>query len=149
MAKLEIRPIGIKQANNFVNEFHRHHNGTIGHKFSIGLFDGDEMVGCAICGRPVSRHLDNGEICEINRLCVLEGIKNGCSMLYGACSRIAKEMGYRKIITYTLKSEGGSSLRASNFTDDGEAGGKMWTGERARDNGVPKEMKTRWFRDLK
>lgn len=146
---MKIRPIGIKEANDFVNKFHRHHNGTVGHKFSIGLFIGNEMVGCAICGRPVSRYLDNGLTCEINRLCVKEGVKNGCSMLYGACCRIAKEMGYEKIITYTLQSENGASLKASNFTCDGIAGGKMWTGKRKRDNGVPQEMKIRWHKDLR
>lgn len=57
-------------------------------------------------------------------------------------------MGYRKIITYILQSETGSSLKASNFICEGEAGGEMWTGSRARDNGVPKEKKTRWSREL-
>ena len=87
--------------------------------------------GVAICGRPVSRHLDDGLTLEINRLCT-DGTRNACSILYGACARIAKNMGYKRVITYILKSEG-------------EAGGKMWTGKRSgRDNGVPKEKKTRW-----
>lgn len=51
------------------------------------------MIGCAVCGRPVSRHYDNGLTCEINRLCT-DGTYNACSMLYGACCRVAKEMGY-------------------------------------------------------
>ena len=69
-------------------------------------------------------------------------------MLYGACCRIAKEMGYRKIITYILKSEDGASLKASNFICDGEAGGTHWTGERNKGQDIPNEMKTRWHRDL-
>lgn len=36
-------------------------------------------------------------------------------MLYGACCRIAKAMGYKKIITYILQSETGTSLKASQF----------------------------------
>ena len=49
------------------------------------------------------------------------------------------------MITYILKSENGASLKASNFICEGEAGGEMWTGKRSgRDNGVPKEKKTRW-----
>ena len=55
-------------------------------------------------------------------------------------------MGYRQIITYTLESESGTSLKASNFLDDGIAGGEIWTGKRKRDNGVPKEKKRRWRR---
>ena len=95
----EIRPITFREANDFVNNNHRHHNGTVGCKFSIGLYEAEKLIGVAICGRPVSRHLDNGEVCEINRLCTLGG-DNACSMLYGACARIAKNMGYKKIITY-------------------------------------------------
>lgn len=142
-----IRPITLKAANAFVNEYHRHHHGTVGCKFSVGLFEGDEMVGAAVCGRPVSRRLDNGEICEINRLCT-QGGANACSMLYGACCRIAKEMGYKKIITYILKSESGVTLRASNFTCEGIAGGTHWTGRRDKKQDIPYELKTRWSRVL-
>jgi hypothetical protein len=67
-------------------------------------------------------------------------------MLYSACVRAAKAMGYRLVVTYTLESEDGSSLKASNFEYDGIAGGKVWTGKRSgRDNGVPTEMKKRWI----
>lgn len=145
--KMEIRPIGLKPANNFVRKYHRHHKETAGHKFSICVCRGETIVGVAICGRPVSRYMDDGTVIEINRLCT-DGTKNACSMLYGACCRIAREMGYRKIVTYILESEMGSSLKASNFVCEGEAGGEMWTGSRARDNGVPREKKTRWVRVL-
>ena len=116
-----------------------------GHKFSIKVVDANgDTRGVAICGRPVSRYFDNGEILEINRVCT-DGSHNACSMLYGACSRIAKNMGYKKIITYILLSENGASLKASNFICEGEAGGEMWTGKRSgRYNGVPKERKLRW-----
>ena len=145
---LVIKPIGLKEANEFVAQFHRHHKPTVGHKFSISCVDDDRLCGVAICGRPVSRHLDDGKTLEINRLCT-GGTRNACSILYGACARIAKNMGYEKIITYILKSENGSSLKASNFIYDGEAGGEMWTGKRScRDNGVPKEKKQRWVKYL-
>lgn len=106
------------------------------------------MVGVAICGRPVSRHLDDGVTCEINRVCT-DGTRNACSMLYGACCRVAKEMGYEKVITYILESENGASLKASNFTCEGVAGGEFWTGKRNRGQDIPHEMKTRWIRRLK
>ena len=143
----QIRPITLKVANEFINKHHRHHGGTVGCKFSIALFEGEKMIGVAICGRPVSRRLDHGEICEINRLCTLGG-ENSCSALYGACSRIAKEMGYKKIITYILESESGISLKASNFSCDGEAGGTHWTGDRDRGQNIPYEKKLRWSRIL-
>ena len=144
---MEIRPITFKQASEFINKYHRHHGATVGHKFSVGCYDNDLLVGVAVCGRPVSRYLDNGVTCEINRLCT-DGTKNACSMLYGACCRIAKEMGYKRIITYILASENGTSLKASNFICEGEAGGTHWTGKRNRGQNIPSEMKTRWVRDL-
>lgn len=101
---MEIRPITLRVANDYVNQFHRHHNATTGCKFAIGLYEDDELHGSAICGRPVSRYLDDGFTLEINRVCT-DGILNGCSKLYGACVRIAKEMGYHKVITYILESE--------------------------------------------
>ena len=142
---IKIKPCTLKEANEYVSIFHRHHKPSAGHKFSVKVVDENDYVhGVAICGRPVSRYLDNGETLEINRVCT-DGTYNACSMLYGACARIAKDMGYRKIITYILLSENGASLKASNFICEGEAGGEMWTGKRSgRDNGVPKERKTRW-----
>lgn len=142
---LKIKPCTLKFANEFVQQYHRHHKPTTGHKFSISCVnEGGGVCGVAICGRPVSRHLDDGETLEVNRLCT-DGTYNSCSILYGACAKIAKAMGYRKIITYILMSEPGTSLKASGWICEGEAGGEVWTGKRSgRDNGVPKEKKWRW-----
>lgn len=144
-----MRPISLKDANLYVLKHHRHHKPCAGCKFCLSVYDDNRLCGVAICGRPVARAYDNGEILEVNRVCT-DGTKNACSFLYGAASRIARIMGYEKIITYTLKSESGASLRASGFTCEGEAGKEMWTGKRsARDNGAPKEKKNRWVRELK
>ena len=88
------KPITFRTACDFIALHHRHHKPTVGCKFSIGLYEENALIGVAVCGRPVSRHLDDGLTCEINRLCVVDGHYNACSMLYGACCRIAKEMGY-------------------------------------------------------
>ena len=70
-------------------------------------------------------------------------------MLYGAACRAAKALGYRRIITYTKKSEPGTSLKASNWVCDGEAGGTHWTGKRyAKSDLQMDEMKVRWHIDL-
>ncbi|WP_127059416.1 XF1762 family protein [Bacillus subtilis] len=79
--KLETRPITLKDACQFVDQNHRHHIGPQGHKFSIGLYDGDIIIGVIIAGRPVSRHQDNGITLEVTRCCVKEAYKNGISKL--------------------------------------------------------------------
>lgn len=142
---MEIRPITFHQAAEYVNTYHRHHKAPVGCKFCIGVYDNDVLHGVAICGRPVAKALDNGLTCEINRVCT-DGTPNACSMLYGASVRIARAMGYHKVITYILESENGASLKASNFTCEGIAGGTEWTGKRyaGKEQTAPHEMKTRW-----
>ena len=140
---VKIIPITLKEANTYVTENHRHHKAVVGCKFCIGLQDGEHLIGVAICGRPVSRYYDNGFTLEINQLCT-DGTRNACSKLYGACIRIAVAMGYERIITYTLQSENGASLKASNFICEGIAGGEHWTGNRNRNTEAPAEMKIRW-----
>ena len=126
---LEVVPMTLKEANAFVEQNHRHHGPVVGHKFSIGLSDGDKIVGVAIVGRPVARHLDDGWTLEVNRLCT-DGTRNACSMLYAAAWRAARAMGYKRIVTYILESENGASLRASGWKCVGQAGGLRWTGKR-------------------
>lgn len=103
---LDICPITLKEANAFVEQYHRHHKPVVGHKFYIGCTDGEKIVGVAIVGRPVSRYLDDGWTLEVNRLCT-DGTRNACSMLYAAAWRAAKAMGYKRVVTYILDSENG------------------------------------------
>ena len=140
---LEIVPITLRTANAFVTDYHRHHPAVTGCKFAIGCEDNGKLCGVAICGRPVSRYLDDGRTLEINRLCT-DGTRNACSKLYSASVRIAKAMGYKKVITYILESESGASLKASNFVCEGKAGGTHWTGKRDKGQDIPNQMKQRW-----
>src|SRR5207249_618334 len=89
---------------------HRHHPPPLSHKFSLAVADQGQIVGVLTAGRPVARMLDDGETLEVTRVCVVQA-KNACSLLYAAARRIAKDMGFRKVITYTLASEPGTSLR--------------------------------------
>ena len=145
---LELIPISLADANAFVAEHHRHHKPVTGHKFSVGCTENGCLVGVAIVGRPVSRFLDDGFTLEVNRLCTT-GTKNACSFLYAAAARAAKAMGYRKIITYTLDSEPGTSLRAAGWKCSGVAGGKRWTGKRRPVVDLyPPQMKLRYEKSL-
>lgn len=123
---MTVVPLTLKCANDFVIQNHRHHGKVQGCKFCIGAVDEKgKLRGVAIAGRPVSRYLDNGTTAEITRLCT-DGFKNACSFLYAACARIAKEMGYTKIITYILITENGASLKAAGWSEQGVCGGGNW-----------------------
>lgn len=125
MGKLEIIPIFQDEAFAFIQQHHRHHRKPVGSIFQIALTDGEKVVGVAVVGRPVSRMLQDGFTAEVNRLCT-DGTKNACSMLYAACWRAARELGYRKLITYILNTEPGTTLNAAGWKLIGERGGKSW-----------------------
>lgn len=146
---MKIIPMTIRDANEYVDKYHRHHSAVRICRFAIGCEKDGELVGVAICGRPLSRHLDDGLTIEINRLCT-DGTRNACSMLYGACCRIAKEMGYQRAVTYILETENGASLKASNFVYDGMTKGEGWNRpSRPRTTSSPTCKKKRFVRELK
>lgn len=115
--RLSIRPVTFRQAGAYVKALHRHNKAPRGHKFSIGCFADDVLVGVAMVGRPVARHIDDGLTAEINRTCT-DGYRNANSMLYGAAMRACKAMGYLRVITYTQEDETGASLKAAGFIRD-------------------------------
>ncbi|MDH5633624.1 MAG: hypothetical protein OEZ10_11595 [Gammaproteobacteria bacterium] len=141
---MRLVPLSLRQANEFVRYYHRHHKAATGHKFSIAVSDGVKIRGVAIVGRPVSRHADDGATLEVNRLCT-DGYKNACSFLYAAAWRAAKALGFTGIITYTLPEEGGASLRAAGWRFMGPAGGGSWSREnRERSDKHPLKEKVKW-----
>ena len=146
---LDLVPISLKEANEFVDRNHRHHGKVVGHKFSIACADTEsgEVVGVAIVGRPVSRYMDDGWTLEVNRCCT-NGRRNACSMLYAAAWRAARAMGYKKLITYILDTEKGTSLKAAGWKCVGQAGGLRWTGKRKPEVDLcPAQMKIRYEKE--
>ena len=151
---MKIKPFTLRAANEYVKKHHRHSKIVQGCKFCIAAIDNDNnILGIAIVGRPVSRRLDDGFTGEIVRTCT-EGFKNVNSFLYGACARIWKEMGGTKILTYTLETETGISLKAAGYIHTGTtqsfAKGKGWTTRKGREwqPKVHHVQKFRWERSL-
>lgn len=137
-------PLSLSDANEAVARWHRHHKPVIGHKFSIGAIQNGELVGAAIIGRPVARMLDDGMTLEVTRLAT-DGTRNACSFLYGRAARAAFALGYRRLGTYILATEPGTSLRAAGWRLIGKAGGGSWNREsRLRTDKHPTQEKMRW-----
>lgn len=142
--KFAVVPLPLAEANAFVAQHHRHHGRVVGHKFCLGVAIGELVRGVAIVGRPVARHLDDGLTLEITRVAT-DGAKDACSALYGACRRAAFAMGYKRLVTYTLASESGVSLRAAGYRLIGEAGGGAWGRKgRPRVDKHPLQVKLKW-----
>ena len=123
---LSIVPCTQSEAKAFVAQNHRHHKAPLGSIFQIACAEGERIVGVAIVGRPVARMLDDGWTVELTRLCT-DGTKNACSMLYSACWRAARNLGYRKLITYILDTEPGTSLTAAGWKCVGKVEGRSWS----------------------
>lgn len=127
-ARLRLVPLTLREANAFVARHHRHSRPTAGHKFSVGAAFGERLIGVAIAGRPVARRRDDGRTLEVARLCVIDGAPhNACSLLYGACSRAGRALGYERLITYTLANEAGTSLKAAGFRVISTVPRKSWS----------------------
>jgi hypothetical protein len=141
---LTVVPMTLREADAFVAREHRHHKPPQGALFAIGAAEAETVVGVVIVGMPVARMLANGWTVEVTRLAT-NGSRNACSMLYRAAWRAARAMGYRRLVTYTLPEEGGSSLRAAGFALIGEAGGGSWSRvDRPRVDLHPTQTKLRW-----
>ena len=140
------KPIELKDANIFVDIYHRHHKPVYRDKYRLSAFDTNKqiVIGIVQVGRPVSRVLDDGKTVEVVRLCT-DGTKNVCSFLYSRAAKIAKEMGYERIITYILESESGTSLKAAGWKFAHKTKGHDWNcPSRPRQTTAPTCNKQMW-----
>jgi len=142
--------MSISEANEFVSNFHRHNKPVQGAKFALGASDGQRLVGVAIVGRPVARRLDDGMTAEVTRCCVSDDAPKGApSFLYSRCWRVWAAMGGERLVTYTLQTESGASLRGAGWRVVAQspsfAEGKGWTNRAGREwQPVIGQTKLRW-----
>lgn len=137
---------------------HRHNIPSIAAVFVVGLQSDGELVGVAMCGLPKARLLCDGTTLEVTRVAVVEGTKNANSMFYGASARAAAALGYKRLVTYTLTTESGASLKAAGWKADEElrtsnvANWENHGGRGTRDlfgyQRIPEGPKIRWWKQL-
>lgn len=148
--KLDVRPVTFSEAKEFVAAHHAHNAAPAGWKFGAGIWNGPQMIGVVMVGRPVARMIDASTTLEVNRLCVRRDIPrelawNACSQLYGWAAREAKRRGYQNVITYTLATEAGTTLRAAGWAPVAKTKGGSWSrSRRPRSDNHPTIQKIRW-----
>jgi hypothetical protein len=151
--RLSLAPMSLREAGRFIDQFHRHHAAPQGGLFALAaMADGAVVVGVAIIGRPLARALQDGFTAEITRLCALpEAPRNTCSFLYGRAWRAWQAHGGKRMVTYTLASESGASLRGAGWRLIGEVGARDWFRERSpgatghrQQRPVYEQLKLRW-----
>lgn len=142
-------PVNIGEACEFVRSFHRHNKPPQGGLFAVGCSDGSQLVGVAIVGRPVARRMQDGFTAEVIRCCSRDIAPKGTpSFLYSRCWQAARALGWQKLITYTLQSESGASLRGAGWKVVAELSANrpaMWQSRPGRDwHPVVGQQKFRW-----
>lgn len=145
-SRLRVVPCTITRAKEIVGLWHRHHGASTSALFAVAVADEDAKVrGVALVGRPVARLLDDGWTLEVTRVAT-DGCPNACSALYGATLRMAKALGYSRVLTYIRADEPGSSPRAAGLLDDGLIRARSWDrpGRRRMDK-TEIVRRTRWI----
>lgn len=144
-ALLQLHPFTISQARSFVAQHHRHHHPPPGGLFALAVAINDQIVGCAIVGRPIARAYQDGHTAEVTRLCTIDGQTHAASKLYAAAWRAARAIGYTRLITYTLASERGTSVHAAGWRELHKTKGGSWNcPSRPRSDTHPTAPKTLW-----
>lgn len=152
-----IVPVDREEAIEFVRVHHRTHVPPVACKFQLGCatvlrgsdfghgpLEVADICGVIIVGRPVARMNQDGWTLEVTRCCT-NGTKNAPSKLYAAAWRATRAMGYRRLITYTMVSEPGTSLRAAGWKEIGRVKGRSWhTATRPRVDKHPLQDKICW-----
>ena len=114
--RTEIKSIALADANDFIAHVHRHSAPVRGWKYGVSLWDEISIIGVVTVGRPVARNLDDGTTLEVTRLALLNNAPtDAASRLLGNAARIAKDLGYGRLVSYTLESETGGAYQASGW----------------------------------
>ena len=88
---MRVVDISLKVAEEFLENHARHYKAPVEPICAIAVMDADGLHGAAILGR---REAGVGELAHI----YVDGTTHGYSLLYGACWRALKALGYEKTI---------------------------------------------------
>lgn len=127
--RLNVAPITIGEARDFVRVNHSHLGAPVSALFALSVCDGDRVCCVAIVGRPVARMLQDGETCEVIRLCSDE-TEHAASMALAAAVRAAVALGWKRIVSSTLLGEPGTCYRAAGWAPvalGAESGTARWS----------------------
>lgn len=146
-------PMGVADALAHIEKHHSHHHAPCGGKFAVGVSqedgDGARIVCVAIVGRPVARVLDaSGTVAELTRSASDGTAKNAASMCIASAARAAIALGYRRIVSYTILGELGTSYLAAGWHITGLSGDPSGSGEgwhsRPGRTVIQPSVKVRW-----
>ena len=112
---LRVVPVTITDARKHIERHHSHHHAPVGGLLACAVAEGDRVCCVAVLSRPVARMLDaRGDVAEVTRV-ASDGTKHAASMCLAAVTRAALALGWRRLVSYTLLGEAGTSYRAAGW----------------------------------
>lgn len=113
---LNLSPITIGDARKYVEREHSHHHAPLSALCAVSVVDGGGLIVCvSMLGRPVSRELQAQGCVEVHRVASDGTAPHAASMAIGAIARAAIALGWRRLVSYTLLGEAGTSYRAAGW----------------------------------
>ena len=115
---LHHKTLVLEDAQEFIKRYHRHSKPLKRHRFSIGAFLDNLLVGVVSLDNCSSHGWSKYKsFIEIRRNCIKEDVseKNVSSYLLDKAIKACFAMGFDHIITYTKPHENGASLKALGF----------------------------------
>lgn len=88
---METTSLSVKDAEAFLSQHERHYKSAVDPICAIGVAEGETLHGAAILGR---RSDGDAELAHI----YVDGVSQGYSLLYGACWRALKALGYKRTV---------------------------------------------------
>ena len=112
MSALRVVPVTLRAARAHVQAHHSHLAAPVGGLFAVGVARDGVLCCVAIVGHPVARMLTG--CAEVTRV-ASDGTRHAASMALGAAGRAGLALGWRRLVSYTLLGEPGTSYRAAGW----------------------------------
>lgn len=111
---LVVVPLTKAEADDFVLANHSHLGAPRLYAWCVGVADEGRLCCVATAGQPLAYQLCDGFTVEVNRV-ASDGTMHAASMAIAAISRALLAVGYRRLLSYTLLGEAGTSYKAAGW----------------------------------
>lgn len=123
---LRTRPVTRAEVRAYVAKHHSHHWPPNTYLLALGVELGPDLVCVAVLELPKARMLCNGRTAEVSRVASDGSTRNACSLALASITRAALAIGYRRLVSYLLLGERGSSYRAAGWWPVAISAGGFW-----------------------
>lgn len=146
---LAMVPVTRAAVRAWVERHHSHHHKPNTWIAAVGVANDDVLCCVAILELPKARLLCDGFTAEVSRVASDGESKHAASKALGSIVRVAFEFGYRRLVTYTLLGEPGTSYRAAGWVPVATSVGGSWDRKsrpRTTRDSAAQGTKVRWER---